>query len=125
MGLLSQAFDSAPTEPPSADPRTKLISVEITDTSTTAENVSSILDTRWSIFFNFLIHYYSHPLLGYLSYQTLFDETPMQEQESGSSPIDNDPVDIGNNPVVGTQTADSLIWHTPDGKEVTRLFLLQ
>ena len=59
---------------------------------------------------------------GYLSYQTLFDETPVQEQDSGNSPIGNDPVDVGNNPVVGAQTADSPIRHTPDGKEVIRLF---
>ena len=107
--------DLAPAEPPLADPRTEPISVEITDTSTTAENISSILDTRWSIFFNSLIHYYSHPLFGYLSYQTLFDETPVQEQEPGSSPIGNDPIDLGNNPVVGVQTTDPPIRHTPDG----------
>jgi len=89
--------DLAPTELPSADPRTEPISVEITDTSITAENVSSIFDTCWSIF----LDYYSHPLFGYLPYQTLFDETPVQEQESGNSPIGNDPVDVGNNPVVG------------------------
>ena len=49
----------------------------------------------------------------------------MEEQGSGSSPINDDPIDVGNNPMVGTQTADSLIRHTPDGKEVTCLFLLQ
>ena len=46
----------------------------------------------------------------------------MQEQESGSSPIGNDPIDSGNNPMVGTQTANFPIRHTPDGKEVIRLF---
>ena len=46
----------------------------------------------------------------------------MQEQESGSWPIGNDPIDIGNNPVVGVQTADPPIRHTPDGKETIRLF---
>ena len=46
----------------------------------------------------------------------------MQEQESDSSPIGNDPIDIGNNPVVGVQTADPPIWHTPDGKETIHLF---
>ena len=101
-GLLSQAPDLAPTELPSADPRTEPISVEITDTSITVENVSSIFDTCWSIFLDLLIHYYSHPLFGYLSYQTLFDETPVQEQEFGSSPIDNDPIDVVYNPVAGT-----------------------
>jgi len=43
-GLLSQAIDSAPTEPPSADPQKEPILVEITDASTTAENVSFIPD---------------------------------------------------------------------------------
>ena len=42
----------------------------------------------------------------------------MQEQESGSSPIDNDPVDVGNNLVVDPHTTDSPIRHTPDGKEI-------
>ena len=114
--------DLAPAEPPLADPRTKPVSIEITNTSTIAENVSSIFDTCWSIFLDFLIHYYSHPLFGYLSYQTLFDETPVQEQESGSSPIDNDPTDVGNNLAVDPHTTDSPIRHTPDGKEVTCLF---
>ena len=39
-GLLSQALDSAPTEPPSADPQKEPILVEITDASITAENAS-------------------------------------------------------------------------------------
>ena len=52
-GLLSQAFDSAPTEPPSADPQKEPISVEITDASITVENVSFIFDACQSIFFNF------------------------------------------------------------------------
>ena len=46
----------------------------------------------------------------------------MQEQESSSSLIGNDPIDIGNNPMVGVQTADPLIRHTPNGKETIRLF---
>ena len=54
--LLSQAFDSAPTEPPSADPQKEPILVEITDASITAENVSFILDACQSIFFDFLIY---------------------------------------------------------------------
>jgi len=69
-----------------------------------------------------LIHYYPHLLFGYSLFQTSFDETFVQEQESGSSPIGNDPTNIGNNPVVGVQTADPPIWHTPDGKETIRLF---
>jgi len=53
MELLSQAFDSTPTEPPSVDPQKEPILVEMTNASTTAENVSSLLATCWSIFFNF------------------------------------------------------------------------
>ena len=33
----------------------------------------------------------------------------MQKQESGSPPIDNDHVDVENDPVVDTHTADSLV----------------
>ena len=36
----------------------------------------------------------------------------MQEQESDSLPIENDPV------VVVTQTVDSLVQHTTDGKKI-------
>ena len=57
-----------------------------------------------------------------IHFQTSFDETFMQEQESGSSPIGNDPINFGNNPVVDTQTADPPIRHTPDGKEAICLF---
>ena len=92
----------------------------VTDASTTAEDVSSVICR--SIFFYFLIHYYSHPLFGHLSYQTFLDETLVQEQEFGSSPIGNDPGDVGNNPVVGAQTADLSIRHIPDGKGTIRLF---
>ena len=49
----------------------------------------------------------------------------MEEQGSGSSPINDDPIDVGNNPVVDTHTANSPTHHTPDGKEVVCLFLLQ
>ena len=45
----------------------------------------------------------------------------MQEQGPGNSPIDNDPVDAGNSPVVDTHTVDSPIRHTPDGKEIVCL----
>ena len=98
------------------------ILAEITDTSITTENVSSIFEICWSILLDFLIHCYSHPLFGYSLFQTSFDETFMQEQESGSSPIGNDPIDVGNNPVVGVQTTDPPIRHTPDGKETIHLF---
>ena len=46
----------------------------------------------------------------------------MQEQKPGSSPIGNDPIDLRNNPIVGVQTTDPPIRHTPDGKEAIRLF---
>ena len=43
----------------------------------------------------------------------------MQEQESDSLPIVNDPVSIENDPtVVDTQTVDSLAQHTIDGKKI-------
>ena len=52
--LLSQAFDSAPVKPSSADPQKEPILVEVTDASTMAKNVSFsfrfILDACWSIF---------------------------------------------------------------------------
>ena len=45
----------------------------------------------------------------------------MQEQGPSSLPIDNDPIDAGNSPVVDTHIADSPIWHTPDGEEIVCL----
>jgi len=39
-GLLSQALDSTQTKPLSVDPQQEPISVEVTDASTTAENVN-------------------------------------------------------------------------------------
>ena len=77
------------------------ILAEITDTPITTENVSSIFEIYWSILLDFLIHCYSHLLFGYSLFQTSFDETLVQEQEPGSSPIGNDPIDLGNNPMVG------------------------
>ena len=73
------------------------------------ENVSSIFEIYCSILLDFLIHCYLHLLFGYSLFQTSFDETFMQGQESSSSPIGNDPIDIRNNPMVGVQTTDSLI----------------
>jgi len=40
----------------------------------------------------------------------------MQEQESDSLPIENDPI------VVVTQTVDSPVQHTTDGKKIIYLF---
>ena len=66
-GLISQAFDSTPTEPPSADPQKEPISVEITDASITIENVSFILDACQSIFFDFLIYSVFYPSSDFLT----------------------------------------------------------
>ena len=45
----------------------------------------------------------------------------MQEQGPGSSPIDNDPVDAGNSPIVDTHTIDSPTRHTSDSKKIVCL----
>ena len=51
------------------------------------------------------------------------EETPTREQESDSPPIENDPVGIENDPaIVDTQTVDSLVQHTTDGKKIIYLF---
>ena len=110
-------FDSAPTEPPSANPQKEPISVEITDVSTTAENVSFILDAGQSPFFNFLIYSVFYPSSNFLPCQILPEETLVQEQEP-VSPL-NDLVGVEGDPIaIDTQTIDSLVWHTTDGKEV-------
>ena len=110
-------FDSAPTEPPPADSQKELISVEITDASTAAENVSFILDACWSIFFNFLIYTVFHPSSNFLPCQILSEETYTQEQEL-DNPL-NDPIGVeGDLVVVDFQTVDSPFWHVTDGKEV-------
>ena len=62
------------------------------------------------------------PLIWLFIIPESFDETLVQEQEPGSSPIGNDPIDLGNNPVVSVQTADPLIRHKPNGKEAIRIF---
>ena len=64
---------------------------------------------------NFLFNF--HPSSDYLLRQTLPEETPMQEQKSYSLPIENDPV-----VVVVTQTIDSPVQHTTDGKKIIYLF---
>ena len=48
----------------------------------------------------------------------------MQEQESGSPLINNDPVDVENDPIVDTHTADSSFQHTTDGKKIIYPFYL-
>ena len=45
-----------------------------------------------------------------------------QEQEFDSLPIENDPVGIENDPIVDTQTIDSSVQHTTDGKKIIYLF---
>ena len=89
--LPSQAFDLASTEPPSADPWKEPISVEITDTPTTAENVSFIFDVYWGIFFDFF-HSVCYPSPDFLLHQTLLEESSMQDREPNS--LLNDPVDV-------------------------------
>ena len=114
-------FDSAPTEPPSAGLGKELILVEITNTSTTAENVSFILDACRSRFFNFLIHLVFHPSSVFLLCQILSKETPTQEQEL-DSPL-NDPIGVeGDLVVVDPQTVNSPCWHATNGNEVIRPF---
>ena len=47
----------------------------------------------------------------------------MQEQEPDSSL--NDPISVEGDPIiVDTQTVDSLVWHTTDGKQVICPFIL-
>ena len=47
----------------------------------------------------------------------------MQEQESDSLPIENDPVSIENNPAIfDIQTVDFLVQHTTYGKKIIFLF---
>jgi len=48
--------------------------------------------------------------------QILPEETPTQEQESDSLPLESDPI------VVVTQNVDSLVQHTTDGKKIIYLF---
>jgi len=115
--LLSQAFDSTSTEPPSADPRKELILVDITDTSTTSENVSFILDACWGNFFNFLIYSVLYPSSDFLMCQILPEEILAQDREPDS--LLNDPIGVeGGLVAVDTQTVDSPFWQTTNGKEV-------
>ena len=116
--LLSQAFDSAPTEPPSADPQKEPISVEITDASTTVENVSFNFDACRSIFSNSRFIHFFHPPSDFLLCQIFPEETPMQghEPDSPLSDIEGDLV------VVDTQTIDSPVRHTTDGKKIIHPF---
>ena len=90
--------------------------VEITDTSTTAENVSFILDAYWGIFFNFF-HSVFYPSSDFLLRQILPDKIPVQDREP-DSPL-NDPIDVeGGLVAANTQTVDSPVRQTTDGKGV-------
>ncbi|XP_066311184.1 uncharacterized protein [Miscanthus floridulus] len=83
----SEAFKSAPIKPSSDDPRKEPISVETTDASKTLED--------------------ENPPTSLPNVTKIFpEETPTQEQESDSLPIENDPVVI-----VVTQTVDSPVQH--------------
>ena len=42
----------------------------------------------------------------------------MQEQETGSPLIGNDPIHVEDDPVVDTHTSDSPVQHTTDGKKI-------
>ena len=42
----------------------------------------------------------------------------MQEQESSSPPINDDPVGVEDDPIVDTHTTDSPVQHTTDGKKI-------
>ena len=47
----------------------------------------------------------------------------MQEQESDRPPIDNDHIGVENDPTaVDTQTVNSLVQHTTDGKKIIYSF---
>ena len=119
--LLSQAFKSASTEPSSADPQKEPILVEITNASKTLEDVSPSIsppDVAKVSSLNSCFLFSFRPSSDHLSCQILSEETPMQEQEFGSPPIDNDTVDVENDLVVNTHTADSLVQHTTDGKRI-------
>ena len=60
----------------------------------------------------FLILFNFHPSSDFLPCQILPEETPMQEQESDSLLIENNPA------VADIQTADFPVQHTTDGKKV-------
>ena len=80
--LLSQAFKSASTDPSSADPQKEPISIETTDASKAAEDVSPSIsppDAAKALFLKFLIFIQFSPFSDHLPCQTLHGETFMQE----------------------------------------------
>ena len=113
--LLSQAFDSAPTEPSSADSQKEPISVEITDAPTTAENVSFfhfILDACWSIFWKVSDFIQFPSFIWFLAMLDTSRGNTYARAGVWQSPYWNDPV------VADIQSADFLVQHTTDGKKV-------
>ena len=92
--------------------------MEVTDASTTVENVNFFFDACRSISFNFLIYLVFYPSPDLLLCQILPDEAPVQDREP-NSPL-NDPIDIeGGLVAANTQTVDSPVWQTTDGEGVT------
>jgi len=68
-------------------------------------------------FFNFLIYLVLYPSSDFLTCQILPEETPVQDREPDSPLID--PVGVESGLVaVDTQTIDSSVQQTTDGKEV-------
>ena len=119
--LLFQGFKSASTYPLSADPQKEPISVETTDASKAAKDLSPSIsppDAAKAFFLKFLIFIQFSPFSDHLPCQTLPKETLMQEQESDNPPIDSDPI--------GTviQTIESPVQQTIDGKKVICLAYL-
>ena len=70
--------------------------VETTDASKAAEDVSPSIsppNATKALFLQFFLFLFSfHPSYDYLLHQTFPEETPTQEQESNSLPIENDPI---------------------------------
>ena len=82
----------------------------------TTENVSFIFDANRGIFFNFF-HLVFYPSSDFLLRQILPDKIPVQDREPDS--LLNDPIGVeGGLVAVDTQTVDSLVRQTTDGKEV-------
>ena len=95
--------------------------VEPTDASKTVEDENpstSIPDVAKVIFSKFLILIQFPPFSDHLPCLTFPEETFTQGQESDSLPIEGDPVDVD------TQTVESLVQQTIDGKKVTCLVYL-
>ena len=85
--------------------------------------MSFTLDACWGIFFNFLIYSVLYPSFDFLMCQILPEETPVQDREP-DNPL-NDPIGVeGGLVAVDTQTVDSPVRQTTNGKEVICLIYL-